>query len=101
MQDKKKANNDELEKNKKLFIKFKNLYNLNYKRANNTIANNQEKEKDKDKDFEKEKSKTISIKLNTINKTYRTRPNKPLLKGKKKLMNIMLEMTLLLIVEVH
>ena len=85
LQDKKKANNDELEKNKKLFTKFKNLYNLNYKRANNTITNNQEKEKDKDKDkdFEKEKSKTISIKLNTINKTYRTRPNKPLLKRKK------------------
>ena len=85
LQSKKKANKDELEKNKKLFIKFKNLYNLNYKRANNTITSSQEKEKEKvkDKDFEKEKSKTISIKLNTINKTYRTRPNKPLLKRKK------------------
>ena len=85
LQSKKKANKDELEKNKKLFIKFKNLYNLNYKRANNTITSNEnkEKEKEKDKDYEKEKAKTISIKLNTINKSYRTRPNKPLLKRKK------------------
>ena len=85
LQSKKKANNDELEKNKKLFIKFKNLYNLNYKKNNNTITSHQdeEKEKDKDKDFDKEKAKTISIKLRTINKAYRARPNNPLLKRKK------------------
>jgi hypothetical protein len=74
LQNKKKANNNELEKNKILFIKFKNLHNLDYKRDYNTITNNQ----DKDNDLKKKKSKTISINLNTFNKI-----NTPLLKKKK------------------
>ena len=43
-----KANIEELEKNTKLFIKFKNLANLNYKRGmKNNINNNTNKEKNK------------------------------------------------------
>ena len=43
-----KANIEELEKNTKLFIKFKNLANLNYKRGmKNNINNNSNKEKNK------------------------------------------------------
>jgi hypothetical protein len=87
LQSKQKANNDELNKNAKLFMKFKNLYNLNFKRVNNnnTISIHQEREKEKEKKPEKEdvKERTISVKLNSTNRTIKARPNNPGLKRKK------------------
>jgi len=86
LQSKQKANDDELNKNAKLFMKFKNLYNLNFKRVNNnTISCHQDREKDKEKKIEKEdvKERTISVKLNSTNRTYKTRPINPGLKRKK------------------
>ena len=87
---KKKANNDELQKNTKLFIKFKNLYNLNYKGVNNNLPINQdkdkikEKENNKDKDKDKDiKEKIISTKINNINKPNKERHNNSGLKRKK------------------
>ena len=59
---KQKLNNEEIQKNTKLFQKFKNLYNLNYQRINNYINKtityqdkgknylNREKEKEKEKE---------------------------------------------------
>ena len=90
LQNKQKANKDELNKNAKLFLKFKNLYNLNFKRVNNNIISNhqdreKEKEKEKEKKIEKEdvKERTISVKLNSTNRTIKARPNNPGLKRKK------------------
>ena len=70
LKNKEKANNEELQKNTKLFIKFKNLYNLNYKRVNNNISGIHDKDKDKDK--------TIST-----YKSYRPKTSNPGLKRKK------------------
>ena len=90
LQNKQKANKDELNKNAKLFMKFKNLYNLNFKRANNnTISSHQDKEKEKEKEKEKKiekediKERTISVKLNSNNRAIKARPNNPGLKRKK------------------
>ena len=85
---KKKANNDELQKNTKLFIKFKNLYNLNYKGVNNNLPINQDKDKIKEKENNKEKDKDIkekiiSTKINNINKPNKERHNNSGLKRKK------------------
>ena len=74
-----KANIEELEKNTKLFNKFKNLVNLNYKRG----MQNKEKDKEKNKNIEK---LTITKSLD-INKTHRAnharKNNFPLKKGKE------------------
>ena len=70
LEKKQKANNDELQKNTKLFKKFKNLYNLNYQRVNNHNLNQMQQSKDKDKDRDKDKEKTYSTKLsNSIKST--------------------------------
>ena len=74
LQSKKKANNEEIQKNTKLFKKYKNLYNLNYQHINiNNIPNTQEKEKEKIN--EKTSETTYSTKFSITNKSIKTRPN--------------------------
>ena len=99
LQSKQKVNNDEIQKNKKLFIKFKNLYNLNYQRISKSLNNqpNQEKikelnilkdklnEKDKDKDKLNEKinDNTFSTKFSMTNKSIKMRQNNTGIKKRK------------------
>ena len=72
LQNKKKANNDEIQKNTKLFKKFKNLYNLNYQHINiNKIPQEREKEKINDKISET----MYSTKFSITNKSIKAKPN--------------------------
>ena len=74
-----KANVEELVKNTKLFNKFKNLANLNYKRKNNNNQTSYNKDKDKDKIITKITTRSIDI-----NKMARSaKVKKPHYYGKK------------------
>ena len=74
-----KANIEELEKNTKLFNKFKNLVNLNYKREIKT----KEKEKEINKNIEKI-SITKSLDINKTSRSTKVRKNHiPMKKGKE------------------
>ena len=78
-----KANIQELEKNTKLFNKFKNLANLNYKGKNNISHYTKDTTKDKDKLI----TKISAIKSIDINKSARSakvrKPRLPFKKGKE------------------
>ena len=73
-----KANIEELEKNTKLFIKFKNLANLNYKRSINSDYNNKEKNKHIEKI-----SITKSLDINKTSRSVNVKRNFPQKKGKE------------------
>ena len=78
LQTKKKVNNAELLKNKQLFIKFKNLYNLNYRRINinmNKTIRNQEKYLPKEKINDKRNENTYSTGFSNTSKSIKIRNN--------------------------
>ena len=78
LQTKQKVNNDELIKNKKLFVKFKNLYNLNFRRINinmNKTMLNQDKYLPKEKIKNKRNENTYSTGFNSTNKSIKIRQN--------------------------
>ena len=76
-----KANIEELEKNTKLFNKFKNLVNLNYKRGIQ-YKENKDKDKEKNKNIEK-LTITKSLDINKSHKINHIRKNFPTKKGKE------------------
>ena len=84
---KQKANNDEIQKNTKLFIKFKNLYNLNFTQINQEklkVANiHKDKDKEKYKINKKTNGNTLSTKFNKIKKSIKMRQDNKRIKKRK------------------
>ena len=98
LQSKQKENNDEIQKNKKLFIRFKNLYNLNYTQSNQEKLKDVNTRKDKekinkinnkindkvdDKIIEKINENSFSTKFSMINKSIKFRQNNAGIKKRK------------------
>ena len=83
LQNKQKANNEELQKNTKLFNKYKNLYNLNYQRVNNYNPNHTQQTKDKENEKEKTYSNKLSNSLKSTKMSTRTKLNSSGFKRRK------------------
>ena len=82
---KQKTNNDEIQKNTKLFIKFKNLYNLNFTQNNQEKLKvaNMHKDKEKYNINKKTNGNTLSTKINMIKQSIKMRQNRKGIKKRK------------------